>query len=375
MVVNDKVEVNISNRNISHYKKFYNDIKLGKMFVDFNNIPKGSDLKVKVLCEKCNIIIEKKVNNLYRDRLNNDGLDTCDHCGRIRIAEGNRIKYEKVRNLFIERDLIPLFKEDDKVSTNNKLDFKCKIHNNIVQSIRYNGLLVSKRPCKLCRSESISERNKKSYEEVYNYFLNRDLIPVFDEVNSIFDKLSFRCKSHIDIIQEISYNSLKFTKNGCKICFNKKCENSTNWKGGITPLVRNMRSKVDKWKFEKMKKSNFKCEITGKNGKLVVHHVENFHKLLENSLKINNLEVKPIISDYTSDELINIEKELIKLHEQVEYSVMIEELHILFHKLYGKKNNNKYQFIEFKNRYYNYELDKYLTDYKFSIVYPNHYQL
>ena len=113
-----------------------------------------------------------------------------------------------------------------------------------------------------------------------------------DDEISLNTKLKFKCKIHNDKMQYISYSSLKSTKNACKICFNKKGENSVKWKGGITPLVRNMRTKINKWKSNKMKESNFLCELTGMNGKLVVHHVENFHKLLEISVKKLGLEVK-----------------------------------------------------------------------------------
>lgn len=378
MIISKNVEVNISSRNIKHYREFYNDIKIGMvLLVDVDKITPGSDVKVDLICDKCDILFKKKINNLNRDRLNNSGLDTCGYCARIKIAESRRIDFIKVNSLFLEKNLISLFTKNDKMSTNNKLNFKCKIHDNVIQSIIYNGLLVSEFPCKYCRFDAISTKNRKKYDEIYKYFKQRNLIPLFENNEELTtnSKLNFKCKIHENIIQEISYNSLKATKEGCKICFNKKGENGSNWKGGITPLVRNMRSKINKWKFDKMKECDFKCSLTRENGKLVVHHIENFQKLLEISIKSNNLEIKSNICEYSIEELICIEKELLKLHENSECSVLISELHNLFHKLYGKKNNNSIQFSEFKTRYYRYELDIYLSDkYKYSTI-SNHYQL
>ena len=378
MIISKNVEVNISSRNINHYKRFYNDLKVGMiLLVDVDKITSGSDVKVDLICDKCNVLFKKKINNLNRDRLNNDNLDTCGYCARLKTIEKKRIDFIKVNSLFLEKNLIPLFSEKDKMSTNNKLEFKCKVHNDIIQSITYNGLLISEYPCKYCRTDIISSKNKKKYDEIYKYYIERNLIPLFenDEKLTTNSKNKFKCKIHENIIQEISYNSLKSTKEGCKICFNKKGENSSNWKGGVTPLVRNMRSKINKWKFDKMKDRGFKCDLTGQNGKLVVHHIENFHKLLEISIKFNNLEIKSNICEYSSEELICIEKELLRLHRDLEYSVLISELHDLFHKLYGKKNNNNKQFSEFKKRYYGLELDIYLSDkYKYVTI-SNHYQL
>jgi hypothetical protein len=378
MIISKNVEVNISSRNINHYKRFYNDLKVGMiLLVNVDKITSGSDVKVDLTCDKCGILFKKKINNLNRDRLNNDNLDTCGYCARLKTIEKKRIDFIKVNSLFLEKNLIPLFSEKDKMSTNNKLEFKCKVHNDIIQSITYNGLLISEYPCKYCRTDVISSKNKKKYDEIYKYFIERNLIPLFenDEKLTTNSKNKFKCKIHENIIQEISYNSLKSTKEGCKICFNKKRESSSNWKGGITPLVRNMRSKINKWKFDKMKECGFKCDLTGQNGKLVVHHIENFHKLLEISIKFNNLEIKSNICEYSSEELVCIEKKLLRLHKDLEYSVLISELHNLFHKLYGKKNNNIDQFVEFKRRYYSFELDLYLSDkYKYSII-SNHFQL
>jgi hypothetical protein len=84
MIISKNVEVNISSRNIKHYSKFYNDIKIGMiLLVDVDKITPGSDVKVDLICDKCDILFKKKINNLNRDRLNNGGLDTCGYCARI----------------------------------------------------------------------------------------------------------------------------------------------------------------------------------------------------------------------------------------------------------------------------------------------------
>jgi hypothetical protein len=375
MIINDKIEINITNRNIKYYRSIYPDIKVGMNLIDTKNIKNGSDIKLEVTCDICERKLNKKFNNLNRDRKNNNGIDICIECSKKKSGENRRIAYETVYNLFLSKNLIPEFKKYDNILTNNKLKFRCKIHTDTKQSIRYNGLLLSNYPCKYCRSIAISKSKKKSFQEIYNYFISRDLIPLFKEedVNGISSKLKFRCKKH-NIDQYTSYAILSKTK-GCKFCFSKKGSNSHMWKGGITPLVRNMRKKINNWKKEKIKEKGYKCEITNMNGRLVVHHILNFHILLEKSLESTNLPIRHNLSDYTNTELLTIENELLELHKSAEYCIIIKDLHILFHKIYGSKNNDKLQFESFKKRYFSFEFDNDLDiKYRYSTI-SNHYQL
>jgi hypothetical protein len=362
MILNDKIKIIITNRNITHYKSIYNDIKVGENIIDIKNLKSGSDVKILISCDNCAKEFNKKFNNLNRDRENNGGFDYCGDCGRIKSGQTRKLNFETIYNLFLSKNLTPKFNKNDTISTNIKLPYVCNIHNDNTQFVKYSKLIDSNYCCKLCRSKRLSEINIKKFSEVEKYFIKRGLIPLFKEfdISGIFEKLKFKCKIHDENIQEISYSSLKNTKEGCKICFSIKGENSWNWKGGITPLTRNMRSKIDIYIKSKIKESNYTCELTGLNGTVHYHHIINFHLLLEESLKINNYDIKKNISDYTPEELYKIEKNLIKLNENSPYVILISKIHILFHKIYGKKNNNEEQYNEFKIRYKNCEFNNIL---------------
>jgi 5-methylcytosine-specific restriction endonuclease McrA len=80
------------------------------------------------------------------------------------------------------------------------------------------------------------------------------------------------------------------------------------------------RSSVEyrKWRKICLLRDNFTCRITGENGgKLVVHHINNFADFPELRFNINN------------------------------GITMKKEIHKLFHKIYGKKNNTKEQIEKF----------------------------
>lgn len=362
MILNNKIKINITNRNITYYKKIYNDITIGENTIDVDNLKNGSDLKILISCDNCSKKLYKKFNNLNRDRKNNGGFDYCANCGRINSGQTKKLEFETIYNLFLSKNLTPQFNKNDNISTNIKLPYLCNIHNEYTQFVKYSKLVDSNYSCKLCRSKRLSEINMKKFSEIKKYFIKKGLIPLFTEfdISGIYEKLKFKCKIHTNDIQEISYNSLKSTKEGCKICFNKKGENSCNWKGGITPLTRNMRSKIDVYIKKRIKESNYTCELTGLNGSVHYHHITNFHLLLEESLKISNCEIKKNIGDYTTDELYKIEKNLIELNEKSPYVILISKMHILFHKIYGKKNNNEDQYNEFKNKYKNCEFNNIL---------------
>lgn len=349
----EKVEVLLTSRNISHYRKFNSDINCGsKISVDVSILTSGSDQRVDVVCDRCKIDFTKKFNNLIRDRKNSNGLDFCGSCGRQNSGLSSRLGFEFVKSSFIEKNLIPLFEFDDYKSCETKLKFRCKYHMDMVQVISYNGLSQSSFPCKECCSIRLSKVNRLGFNEIYNYFSSRGLIvDKFLESIDTNTKIEFRCQDHINSIQSISYRQLKLTKNGCKFCLNKKGKNSSWWRGGITPLVRYMRNGLGDWKLNRLKESNYTCEVSGLTGDLVVHHIENFHIILDKSLDALNIKYLGSIGEYSDGQLFLIENKLLELHHGCRSVVMLKTLHTLFHSIYGLKNNNYSQYIEFCDRY------------------------
>ena len=70
-------------------------------------------------------------------------------------------------------------------------------------------------------------------------------------------------------------------------------ENSSNWKGGITPVNMAIRGSLEykSWSLKIMERDNFICQKCGyeKGGILNTHHIKKFSEILENN-KIETLE-------------------------------------------------------------------------------------
>lgn len=106
---------------------------------------------------------------------------------------------------------------------------------------------------------------------------------------------------------------------------NKKLSgaNSYFWKGGVTPINKVIRMSLETklWREAVFIRDNWTCQKTGiKGGKLHSHHIQNFAQYPELRFAIDN------------------------------GITLSKEAHNEFHKIYGKKNNNREQLNEFLNK-------------------------
>lgn len=107
-----------------------------------------------------------------------------------------------------------------------------------------------------------------------------------------------------------------------------------------------------KWKFDSLKEHNFKCFITNTYGFLDVHHLYGFNFILNETLNELFLPIKPIIGDYTKEELDLIEKRCLELHYEYGLGVpLLSNIHKDFHNIYGYGDNTPKQFYEFISYY------------------------
>ena len=139
-----------------------------------------------------------------------------------------------------------------------------------------------------------------------------------------------------------------------KISEANKGEKHPRWNGGITSIANHLRKYIKPWKTYSMEYSDYKSILSGKPFKHIHHVNKNFSEILELTFKISNIEVKETIEEYTSEELEKLEKICLMLHCFFGPGVCLtEEEHKLFHSLYGKHDNTKEQFEEFKHRFQN----------------------
>lgn len=131
-----------------------------------------------------------------------------------------------------------------------------------------------------------------------------------------------------------------------------------NWQGGLSEIRMHLRRTVSNWKQEVLRINNYTCEITGQiGGKLQVHHLKSFNVIVDEAHKLNNIEIKSTVSDYTKDELTLLENYVREQHTLDSGVVLSEAIHVEFHKLYGYGYNTKEQYEEFKQTKLNEELD------------------
>lgn len=113
-----------------------------------------------------------------------------------------------------------------------------------------------------------------------------------------------------------------------------------------------LRRRVGKeWKKDSLSLYNNVCYITGTLNNLEIHHQINLETIVSNILKELNIPRMDNISDYKKVDLDSIVFKFREYHKN-NLGVPIEkELHILFHRLYGYRNNTSEQLEEFKNKY------------------------
>ena len=90
MIIDKKIEVKIDRRNIEHYSLFYKSIKL-KDIIEINtelHLQKGSNIKINVSCDICNI--ERYIKyQAYTKNINSCKdypIYTCDKCSHIKLS-------------------------------------------------------------------------------------------------------------------------------------------------------------------------------------------------------------------------------------------------------------------------------------------------
>ncbi|CAF1785027.1 hypothetical protein [Bacillus phage BUCT082] len=194
-------------------------------------------------------------------------------------------------------------------------------------------------------------------------FSDRGFIPLFDTYHHNKENLPFLCKEHIDL--GVQYAPLHNMVRGLANC--RKCylllftgENSSRWKGGISPLNKTLREAVyEVWTKPSLEKYSFKCAITNSTKDLHVHHYKkNFSEIVKEALSNLSFEPQSKIGDFTVNELEQIKNECVRLHLNYGLGIpLTKKIHNLFHEIYGTSNNNEIQFNEFRNRYENGEFE------------------
>lgn len=323
------------------------------------------------------ITFECKCGELFETRWNtflNTNKRKCDKCGN---KEGAKKKIKTgISKYGSFKDLLYLEYGDDWINiwdfdknkvnpndisctSNKKIWLRCKIksyHTYQSTCVEYK----SGKRCGYCVGKILHPRDSfgEVYPEYAKYWCEKNDKTCYEVFCRTTDKFWFKCPEgkHNDNFKEV--REIARGKCICTECYKESLggEGHPNWKGGLSTLNAFLRSSIEDWKKEVMIKYGYKCDITRKERNFEIHHLIGFATIVSNFIKEYEIEVKANISEYSDSELQYIRKEFTKYHNKYGLGVLIcEELHKLFHSIYGKNdgNNTPEQYYEFKEKYTN----------------------
>ena len=350
-LITKEVEVKCSPNNKYLIEKGY-DWKYGKsIIINIDDLSKSSHKEIEIQCDICKNTI---MNKPYRDHLklmknNPDHIYYCDSCF-----------LEKIRKEFDDKDLILI--SDKYINCFEKLEFICKTHIDAgIQYVPYSRFKSKTQGCKICSRLIKNEIYKLDFNYIKFICNIKDYMLLTDEYINGRIKMPYICRKHSDEIQYATAYQLIYNENTCKHCINENRSgiNHPCWKGGETPLYEHLRNKLEQWKFDSLKNSNFKCVVTGKRAtnKYKVHHLLSFHTILQIILDKYNIPRSKKLNEFIAKELNIIEDDFLKEHKLLGVCLH-PEIHKLYHHLYSYWNNTPEQFEEFKIRYKFGEFDR-----------------
>jgi len=242
----------------------------------------------------------------------------CSQCASEKRVKNQRLTLDEVMQIFKDENCILV--ESTYKNARTPLNYICSCGNK--SKITLTNFKAGNR-CKECQRNKAKERLSYTQIEVEEMLKSRDLTLV-GSYYGFHNKLKYNC--HVcGYIGEKSLNSIINTKYPCRNCFirNVSGENSVHWNNEITEEDRiNGRFTPEdfEWKKNVKIRDDFTCQCCFERGvELHSHHILNY---------ADNKEVR-----YDIDNGVTVCK----------------PCHIEFHVLYGKRNNTKEQFIEFKN--------------------------
>ena len=332
MLMQEKVEVVLNNINIKRYKELGYDIpfrydnrgrKVSRgetILVKVCDVTKNnSKIEIKVKCDYCeNVFFQKIINYNNSHKEIEKDCCSCVNCKKLKTKDvlinrygtvsmkyrseiqgfklgRNKLNIEDVYDLFLSKDLIPMFEAEYYQTCTEKLPYKCKKHmSSGIQYITYDSLKHCKFGCSYCGNENANNNKRYSFEFVEELFKNKDYSLLSHEYFNVDQKLEFICNIHKDKGVQITnvWNVLD-SINNCKYCRYEaqSGEKHSNWKGGITSegeLVRKSQEYID-WRNTIYKKYDYTCQACNiKGGSLNAHHILNFAEYKDIRLNLDN---------------------------------------------------------------------------------------
>lgn len=208
--------------------------------------------------------------------------------------------------------------------------------------------------------ECVAIDNKFSYDFVKSTIESIEYELLSDTYVNVSSKLLLRCNGNHDI--EMRFACIRRGQR-CRECYeeNNSGKNNPNWKGGISTLNTFLRGRIYHWRELSINSTNHRCDITGVQYQLEVHHKYPFHFTVSETLAELNLDIKENIKDYSESELEDMTLLFQKKHIEILGVPLTKSVHDLYHKLFGFNGGIKeYEF--FKDNYEDFKSGKLIVD-------------
>lgn len=118
-----------------------------------------------------------------------------------------------------------------------------------------------------------------------------------------------------------------------------RLEKHPNWQGGVSLVTKSLRRNLKEWKQKSLETTDYRCMISNKQGRLIVHHAnpdKPFHKIVKETFKATGIEPQRSLEHYSTEQLKQLINVCSALHFKYGLGVpLTKELHLEFHKTYG----------------------------------------
>jgi hypothetical protein len=334
-------------RNNAQKRKIPEEMIMNKMnefgftFLKFPNGYNNQNSKIEFLCKMGHTNTQ-----WVRTFLNHPD---CKECRRVVMAQSKYHSYEYIKEYVESQECDLVSKEYVGCKDVLEVKFPC----GHICSIIWGDFLSGHR-CRICGINKRIELSRTPVENIYKFLEenNFKFISFPNGYSGNKSRIIFMCELGHSI--ETSVSSLLKNK-ACRKCSKIKWsleyrgENANNWNGGFSNVYLELKGRMIEWRKLSLKKCNYQCVFTKNKRNLEVHHLYGFNLIFKECIENLNIENKGrTIADYPVDELLTILNELKRLHLKYGEGICIaRDLHHLFHKIFGKKNNLPEQFVKF----------------------------
>lgn len=371
-IIDKTVWVTLTNKKLSYYEKMqypipkatdkYGNIvtpKGSRIEVKTEDLPKGSHYEVSVRCDYneigCEGIVTKEYRSVLRQRKNIE-KDCCNNkdCVNIKTQESNTKNYGVKHVCQIEGA-----EEKRKATCVDKYGVDNPMKNPEIREKAIKTMFENLGVEYPIQNKEIKEKIAQTSFNTYGskYPLQHEKIRKKIEQTNLNKYGVKNPLGNKEVRKKIIQTNL--SKYGFEYHMQNKeqankfsGENAPHWKNGITNLSAYMRNQLPPWVKSVLEKNNYECFISGYRGSLEVHHEKPFNIIRDEIIKELNFPIYKSIGEYTQLELQLLIDKMFEVHQSLRGFPIREDLHKLFHKLYGYDETvSLSDLLEFKQRY------------------------